>query len=240
MNTRALGARREQVLALVPCRSVVADVGSGDGHVAVELVRRGRAQRVIATEKAKGPLRKVAAYVDECGLAAVIEVRPGEGLAPLAVGEAPVLVIAGMGALTIREMLRAAPAHVASLQALVLQPLNDVGPLRKWLWARELGITYEVLVQEKGRLYSVMVVQPDKPSSPLYSDLGDLNFQLGTYLLKTGHPQLGRVLNRLERQCLAVLTDLEQAAGLPGCFHYWQERHLMIKEARRIWQQHAK
>lgn len=234
-----MGPRREEVLALVPYRRVVADIGAGDGQLSVELVLRRQARQVIATERVEGPLRVVEASVKRAGLAHCIEVRLGDGLAPLKPKEAEVVVMAGIGALTIREILKAQPQEVAFFEALVLQPLNDPGPLRRWLWEEGLGTSYETLVEENGRQYPVMLVQPGVPSAPLWEGLGELNFELGIYLLKTGHHGLDTVLKRMERQCAQVLSDLENPAAPPRPRRYWQERKRKLKEARALWQQHA-
>ncbi len=240
MKTRRLGHRREQVLALVPCRRVVADIGSGDGQLAVELVLRRCARRVIATEKREAPRMRVASYVEARGLGDRIEVRLGDGLLPLNVGEAEVAVLAGMGALTMRDILQQAPSHLASLELVVLQPLNDVSHLRRWLWEQELGIAHETLVEEKGRLYPVMLLRPDGPPSHIWEELGDLNFELGSYLISSGHPGLEHVLSRLERQCDAVLSDFKGKPVASRLRRQWDERQARIKEARRLWQKHVK
>ncbi len=154
---------RERLLAvarLVTPVKVVADVGTGDALLACHLVRTGRARRVIATDARPGPLEQARAVVAGAGLAGSVELRLGEGLAALRPGEAETAVLAGMGARTLVAALEAAPAVLAELRRLVLQPNGDPGFIRGWLLAHRWRLVEEDLVLDRGRFYQVLAAEP--------------------------------------------------------------------------------
>ena len=151
-----LPARLRALAAAVPDGAAVADIGSGDGLLAAHLARTGPARLVIASENKSGPLAVVRAAV--AGLE--VDLRLGEGLEVLVPGEVSVVVIAGMGGHRIASLLSAAPAVVARLARLVLQPMQHSTELVDMLEARGFGIQQVTSVTQAGRAHTVLVVVP--------------------------------------------------------------------------------
>src|SRR5919198_4395291 len=86
-----IGKRLQAVLELVPTTCSVCDVGAGDGRLALALAAQGR--RVIATENKPGALSELRRRLAGAG----IEVRRGDGLAPIRQGEVGCGGVAGKG-----------------------------------------------------------------------------------------------------------------------------------------------
>lgn len=148
----------------------VADVGTGDGHLAAWLAAGGR--RVLATENKPGPRAEAARVLDPLG----IECRLGEGLEPILPGEVKVAVLAGLGGRAIFRILQAAPAVVAGLDALILQPMQHLAELTDALEAADYRIRERLLVQQGRHRYAVLRVLPpysiggyerDGPAAPV-------------------------------------------------------------------------
>ena len=78
------------------------------------------------------------------------------GLEP---GEADDIIIAGMGAETIIEILEAAPWVFDARYNLVLVPRPKHSILRRWLARRGFALRAETLCQAAGRWYAVMNAQ---------------------------------------------------------------------------------
>jgi tRNA (adenine22-N1)-methyltransferase len=127
-----LPPRLEGLLEVVPPGLPVADIGSGHGRLAVALAQRG--QRVVATERTPVLLDRLRAEVVAggrlTGAAAMVSLRHGDGLAPVAPGEVSVAVIAGMGPLSITRILSNAPWLPPWL---VLQPMQKPELLEEWI-----------------------------------------------------------------------------------------------------------
>lgn len=130
----------------------VADVGAGDGQVALALARSGT--RVIAIERTPRTLERLRqATAGRC------EVRSGDGLSALAPGEVEGCVIAGLGGLSIARILEAAPEQVHALRWLVLGPHSDNHRLELRLATAGLRLREVRFVVERRRLYQIILVE---------------------------------------------------------------------------------
>ena len=112
---------------------------------------------VLACDLRPGPLEKArvtcAPYGDK------VQCRLGSGLSVLEPGEVDDIIIAGMGAETIIEILEAAPWVFDARYNLVLAPATKHSILRRWLARRGFALRAETLCQAAGRWYAVMNAQ---------------------------------------------------------------------------------
>ncbi len=154
MGFPSLSPRQRALVEAVPEGAhSVADVGAGDGQVAIALAAAGA--RVIAIERTQNTLERLRrATAGRC------EVRSGDGLTALTPGEVEGCVIAGLGGLSIAAILQAAPAQLRALRWLVLGPHSDNRPLEVWLAAAALAPREVRFVTERRRLYQIIVVEP--------------------------------------------------------------------------------
>ena len=139
---------------LVPAGSSVADIGTGDGKLAAWLAAAGH--RVIATENKPGPQVEASRLLRPLG----IECRLGDGLEPIRPGEVDVAVVAGMGGRSIGRILAASPAVVASLEALVLQPVQHGEELLAELLERGFRVNAHAEIEQRSRAYSALLIVP--------------------------------------------------------------------------------
>ena len=102
------------------------DIGSDHGGLLVTLLQQGRIQFGIAVENKQTPYDNSVRALR--GLSA--EVRFGDGLKPIEMGEASSLSICGMGAEGIRDILLAHPDRVP--QRVVLQVFHKPEVIRRW------------------------------------------------------------------------------------------------------------
>lgn len=184
-----LDARLEAVLELIRAEAH-ADIGSDHARLPVRLIRGGRVQRCIAVELNPGPLAQARRSVAHSSLEARIEVREGDGFAPILPGEVDSASVCGMGAHTIRGILRRAGESLPP--ALIVQP-NDSALLLR-LWAHEAG--YHVRAE---RLiagywpYPVLRLERASGADPVYEGVPlDAALKYGPLLLRLG----GDVLHR--------------------------------------------
>ena len=131
----------------------LADIGAGDGQIALWLARRGA--RVIATERGPGAFAR---------LPASLERRRGDGLSALQAGEVDGVIVAGMGGRTIARMIEGGREVASSLHWLVLQPQQHVSELEGWLARAGYRLLAARDVDEGRRSYRVLVVEPPRVS----------------------------------------------------------------------------
>ncbi|HOV80089.1 MAG TPA: class I SAM-dependent methyltransferase [Bacillota bacterium] len=222
-------AERLAVLAAhVPPGSIAADIGTDHARLPVFLVENGICPKVIASDLNPGPFQSAKGKVRERGLEDRIDLRFGNGLAVLKPGEAGVVVVAGMGGNTIRDILAASPEVLRGINRLVLQPMADAGSLRTWLTANRWRIADEELVEEDGRIYLVMVAEPGPETT------GDpFLLELGPRLLEKKDPllpvYLAGILDKYERM-LAGLS----ASGSGEARKKAREVELKIARLREV------
>ncbi|MCI7325392.1 class I SAM-dependent methyltransferase [bacterium] len=149
-----LDARLAAAAAYVRPGSTVADIGCDHGKLSAWLAGSGRCPLVFACDLREGPLQKAretcAPWADR------VVFRLGSGLKVLAPGEAQDIVIAGMGAETIMEILDAAPWVFDRRYNLILVPATKHSLLRRWLARRGFALQSETLCTAAGRWYAVM------------------------------------------------------------------------------------
>ena len=150
---------------------VVADIGADHGYLAIELVKSGRAAKVIATEKNIGPFEALSKNTSGFNQ---IEARLGDGLQVLSAGEVDTICVAGMGGALIEKILNESPEVVQGARQLILQPMNGVKKIRTWLAENNWAIADEDLAEAGGIIYEIICAEKNpvqkvfkRESSPL-------------------------------------------------------------------------
>lgn len=153
-NQPRLDARLAAAFAYVRPGHAAADIGCDHGKLSAALAGSGRCPLVLACDLRPDPLekarRRCAVYGDK------VQCRLGSGLLVVAPGEVDDIIIAGMGAETITEILDAAPWVFEARYNLVLVPATKHSILRRWLARRGFDLVEETICQAAGRWYSVM------------------------------------------------------------------------------------
>jgi tRNA (adenine22-N1)-methyltransferase len=167
---------------MVPAGARVADVGTDHALLVAWLVAQGRASAGIGIDVNAGPLeqaRRTLAAAEVSG----VELRQGDGLAPLEPGEVDVVVLAGMGGARIVRLLDACPAVVAGLRALVLQPNTDWALVRRWVAERGMTLAGEAMAEDRGKFYVVLDVRPNARIAHFPQAWSEDEIELGPRLL---------------------------------------------------------
>lgn len=133
----------------------MADVGAGDGRLALALASEGR--RVIATERSAGPYEEARRLLAPAG----VELRLGDGLTPLRPGEVEVAVLAGLGGRTIARLLERDREVAGSLRYLVVQPMQHAEELRTAFDRLRLVVDEEVSVEQGRHRYVGWRLRPN-------------------------------------------------------------------------------
>ncbi len=189
----------------------LADIGTDHGRLPSALVLRGQVPRALACDRAPGPVARARATVDRNGIAALVTVRMGEGLAPLAVGEVDTVVIAGMGAQSIIRILAAHPEHTRALRRVVVQPNFGHELLRRWLADHDLALIDERLTFDRGRFYTILAAEPAVPAPTPTWDAAQ--WAIGPFVLARGGALLLGHLTAELRLCRAEAAGLAQASA---------------------------
>lgn len=199
-----ISERLKQIIDMVPASDTVADIGCDHGKVAVTLIQSGKAKRVVCGDISPGSLDKARKLAHASGLSQSVALRRGDGLSVLAVGEADVAVIAGMGGeLIIRLLDKDADKAPGTL---VLSCNRDTAQLRQWLVTHGYRLEDEVLLFENGHLYPI--IRAVKGES---RELTDIELEFGPVLLQKKPELLGRFLQRCIQEAQTIRDNLEKS-----------------------------
>jgi len=154
-----LGNRLMTIAAKIEKGMAVADIGTDHAQLPIYLVTEGISKRVIATDIITGPYERARENIEKFCLQDFIQLRLGPGLTPIKAGEADVAVIAGMGGLTIINIIDESRDIADSFKKLILQPMRHQAKLREFLFSIGYQITDEDVAVEGNRFYEIMVVQ---------------------------------------------------------------------------------
>lgn len=136
---------------------VVADVGCDHGRLSCALIQRNIAEKCIAIDISEPSLKKAERLIQKIGAQERMETRLGNGLAPLAVGEADAIAILGMGGTLIAQILDVSPPLMGAKKC-VVQPMRGAEDIRRWLYERNYPVLEDRVVFDAGRYYQIFSI----------------------------------------------------------------------------------
>ena len=205
MDTIKLPPRLSVIAEMVPCGTKLADVGTDHGLVPIFLLQSGRIRSSAASDIRPGPLSRARANAESHGIDNIRFVLC-DGLAGISPEEADTIVIAGMGGETIAAILAAAP-WVKSDKTLILQPMSRPEVLRGALGEQRLRIEEERLVEDGGKLYTILRAGSGEPRS-----LSEAERYIGPVELLSGQELFPAWLDQWERKIRKMLKGLSRSA----------------------------
>lgn len=198
-----LTQRLNCIISYVNCESV-ADIGTDHAYVATELIRLGRAKRVIAADVRQGPLNAAIENIKKHGMENEIETRLGSGLSVLKTGEVEECVIAGMGGELICEILNEEIDTARSMK-LILQPMNAQYEVRKYLFENGFQILKEDIVCEGERVYNIIITKSGK-GEPFKNEI---DWHIPPYLKE--HQLFYELLDKKKREFKKIVKGLKES-----------------------------
>ena len=235
MNTQKLTPRLLAVASLIH-GGFVADVGTDHAFLPIYLIETGAAARALATDIRSGPLARARENIALHGLTEKIETILASGLAGLENYPLDDIVIAGMGGLNIIEILSAAEFIRERRTHLVLQPMQNVTELRRYLAESGFCVDREALAIDDGKIYQMMSASFDGKAHALTP----VEEMLGAYNIEHKSEQPREFSALCERQIAALdvrINGLRTAHRDATC-----ERELKIiienekSKADKLWQ----
>ena len=176
--------RLEKIFALIPNCNVFADVGCDHGYIAFEMLKRGKAKKVIIADISKKCLSKaeqlLAPYIEQ-GKAVSVVADGFNGLPDCEVG-----LVAGMGGEEICSIL----LNAKSLpKTLVLQPMKNADKVRKCAVEKGYKLQKDFVFFSADKFYDIMLLSVGKDS------LTDEEIELGRDNIKGNNPDFIKYLN---------------------------------------------
>lgn len=140
--------RLKMVADLVPCCTLVADIGTDHGYLPIYLVNRGICERAIAADVNEGPLSSARKNIAQTRVKDRIETILSDGLKKIE--NADCVTIAGMGGELIASILE---HRKENMTRFVLQPQRSYDDLRRYLAQNGFEIKKEAVAKENDKMY---------------------------------------------------------------------------------------
>lgn len=230
-----LSKRLQCVASLITPGNRVADVGTDHGYLPIWLVGAGICPGAIAVDVRTGPLERAQVHIREYGLEEKIETRLGDGLTPLAPGEADSLVLAGMGGPLMQKILSRGEKTARAARELILSPQSDLRAFRRFLYEADYTITEEQMLEEDGKYYTMMRVVPGHDPDPW----SPAEFGYGRHLLRRRPPVLRAFLKKKQENCLQILRNLDREEKPSSRRKQVEERLRELEEILEDWPEEA-
>lgn len=151
-----LTKRLEVVASFVDKNAKVIDIGCDHGFLSIYLKEKYKNIKIIASDVNENALGSAIKNIKNSGLEDKIETRLGSGLEVVKPEEIDTVVIAGMGSNTIVGILKYSKDKFINVNNIIIQSNTDLYFLRKNIINIGYYIEDEILVEEKGIIYTVI------------------------------------------------------------------------------------
>ena len=157
MNKTKIDARLLAVASLVSDGAYLADVGTDHAYLPIHLAEQGKLSGAVASDIHKGPLESAEKNIREAGFSDLIHTVLTDGLQGLEPYPVTDVVIAGMGGLMIKGILEKAPAFKNGSVRFILQPMQHIPDLRRYLGENGFSIQKEAQATAEGKFYQILL-----------------------------------------------------------------------------------
>ncbi|AQR93696.1 tRNA (adenine(22)-N(1))-methyltransferase [Clostridium saccharoperbutylacetonicum] len=202
-----LSKRLTWIIEKVDKVQVIMDIGTDHGYIPIYLVKNNIAQKVIASDINKDPLKKAKINAALDGVSDKVDLRLGGGLQPLKNNEAQAVIIAGMGGNLIRDILENDFDKVKKLEYLILQPAQNPEVLREYLYTNDYEILDEDICLDDNKYYELFKVRYKKGD---YISLENLFYEISPLMLNKKLPLLKAYIeSKIEKnkKVIEFITD---------------------------------
>lgn len=219
--------RIEELAKLVPKCSKAADIGCDHGYLSLLILKYDKCDKVIACDIREKPLSKAIKLLKENGFSDRAEFYLCDGLEKA--DDADVVIIAGIGAKTIADILD--KGSCAKADWFIIQPSNGAPYVREYLCSNGYVIADEHIIKDQ-RFYPVIIARKGvcEPLGRIERELGPENIKKGGQVvleyalwrlnvykkaIKTGAlSQRGYMNQRLINEKIDLLEEYLEANGI--------------------------
>lgn len=219
-----LTGRLEALSQQLNLGETMADIGTDHGFLPISLYEQGICPKVIMTDISHKALSRAVAHGKDIQGLDGDNFRCGDGLSPIEPYEVDAIVIAGMGAILMTEILATDFPKTKTFSKLILQPRNHPEVLRFWLNDNGFAILHERLVRERRNLCEIIIATPNQTKQAPGIELnptwlvGDIRWEIPPNYGRSKDPLMKEYLHKkLERE-LRVRREVQKSRSVDADF----------------------
>ena len=212
-------ARLACIFSMVPRCAFALDCGCDHAYIPIALVKEGICDRAAASDLREGPLRRAEKNIRAAGLSGRIRTVLADGLTGPEMdllfaeeaGTDGILIVCGMGGLTILSILRGRGGVPDLFSRILLGPQSEEAALRAALHDLGFRIADERMTEEDGKYYPLILAERDRGSGTGPAYLTEQEAMYGPVLLSRRDEVFLRYLGKRHSRLLAVRESLRKA-----------------------------
>lgn len=143
---------------MIEGNGIVCDVGTDHAYLPAYLVLNNICKQAIAADIADGPLEAAKATVEKYNISDKVSLIKSDGLKNISPDGITDVIIAGMGAETICEIIDSAPWLKNNIN-IIIQPMTKHPYIRQWLYKNGFEIIKEEAVPDNEFIYTIMNIR---------------------------------------------------------------------------------
>ncbi len=181
MSLFQLDIRLNEIKRKIPQCYSLADIGSDHAYIPISALLEGVAQKAYITDINQGPLENSRYNAKKYKVDHKCEFLLGGGLEVLKDNVCDVIVISGMGAETISEILSQGAIQAEKAGLIIMQPMTQPEILRKFLCENSYFITEESIVKDAHLFYQIISAR--SAHMPCNNYISDLDYEFSPMLI---------------------------------------------------------
>lgn len=216
--------RLEKIANLVEEGKSVIDIGTDHGLVPLYLAKKEISKDILATDISKKSLQKLEDKLDN-DLKKIIKTKVCDGLDGIDIKKGQIAIIAGMGAVTIIEILSQNIEKVRKLDYIICEGNIGNEKLRKFLNENDFYIDKDFLIKDGRKHYDIIRF---KNGLDRKLSLGETYF--GKFIYKDFNLLLKKRLEQIYKKNLKFKENIERFSESKEGLDLIEERLAAIKE----------
>lgn len=218
--------RLENIANLVERGKSVIDIGTDHGLVPLYLAKNNISKDIIATDISAKSLKKLEDKLDK-NLENIIKTEVCDGLDGIDIKENQIAIIAGMGAITIIDILSKDIDKVRKLEYVICEGNIGNEKLRKFLNENNFIIDRDFLIKDGRKHYDIIRF---KNGSDRKLSLGEIYF--GKFIYSENNPLLMKRIEQIYNKNLKFKENIEKYSKDKEGLDLINERLEAIREVK--------
>ncbi|EHL16173.1 hypothetical protein HMPREF9629_01429 [Peptoanaerobacter stomatis] len=205
-----ISERLQYIIDVVPILDTIADIGTDHGYIPVNLIKKSKAKKIIASDISKQSLQKAKDIIIKNHFENLIDTRLGNGIDILDIDETDGIIIAGMGGILISKILETSYSNkfINKKPVLILQPVQQAKELRYYLYENNFKITDEYVMQENNKIYHIIIAEKHHKTDDKYNKITknkDIYMEFGLINIEKKSELLSKIVkNNIEKIKLLI------------------------------------
>ena len=158
-----ISKRLAAIASFVPQNAKILDVGCDHGLLDIYLFQNNQAKKIIASDVKRSALKNAIDNIKKNNLTEKIETREGNGLEVIKENDLiDTVVLSGMGALTIIEILKRGKEKLKNINHIIVQSNTKLELLRKEIIKMNYYIQDEQIIKDSNKVYIIIKFKKGK------------------------------------------------------------------------------